>query len=160
MTRPSRVAVVGATGLVGQTLLTVLGERFPGLEHVRALAECGGGRTVQFAGRTLPVEAISEEALAEADDPVMRVTGTPPRQATGLLAGRPIGRRWMVQYTRPKFGGVWKWMSADAREQGLAAAPVAADEAVASRDAGAAAGSGKTKGEPRGAEVLAGQARQ
>ena len=67
MTRPSRVAVVGATGLVGQTLLTVLGERFPGLEHVRALAECGGGRTVQFAGRTLPVEAISEEALAEAD---------------------------------------------------------------------------------------------
>ncbi len=63
MTRPPRVAVVGATGLVGQTLLTVLGERFPDLQDVRALAESSGGRTVSFAGRALSVEAISEETL-------------------------------------------------------------------------------------------------
>lgn len=61
------MAVVGVTGLVGQTILKVLEEREVPVKDLRPLASEGLGRTVQFRGRSLPVQALSEASLAGAD---------------------------------------------------------------------------------------------
>jgi aspartate-semialdehyde dehydrogenase len=61
------VVVLGATGLVGRTLLTLLEERrFPAAE-VRLLATEGGGRSATFRGRSWPIEAVCAEAFDGAD---------------------------------------------------------------------------------------------
>jgi aspartate-semialdehyde dehydrogenase len=63
-----RVAVLGATGLVGRTALRILEERRFPLSELRALAgERPEGRTVPFAGRDVPVRAVSEDAFAGVD---------------------------------------------------------------------------------------------
>ena len=56
MTQRWNVAVLGATGLVGETLLTVLEERnFPVQELFPLASDRSLGKTVQFKGRALPV---------------------------------------------------------------------------------------------------------
>jgi len=51
------VAVLGATGAVGRTMLDVLAERRIKVDRVTALAsERSAGKTVRFAGREIPVE--------------------------------------------------------------------------------------------------------
>lgn len=56
MSASFNVAVLGATGLVGETFLTVLEERsFPVRELFPLASERSLGKTVQFAGRELPV---------------------------------------------------------------------------------------------------------
>ena len=56
MSRSFDVAVLGATGLVGETFLTVLEEReFPVRELFPLASDRSLGKTVQFAGRELPV---------------------------------------------------------------------------------------------------------
>jgi aspartate-semialdehyde dehydrogenase len=51
------VAVLGATGAVGRTMLEVLAERRITIDRVTALAsERSAGKTVRFAGREIPVE--------------------------------------------------------------------------------------------------------
>ena len=53
------VAVVGATGLVGETLIQVLEERSFPLSRLHALASNRSlGKSVSFRGRTLPVEEL------------------------------------------------------------------------------------------------------
>ena len=52
------VAILGATGLVGRTLLGVLEERGFEAEAPRLLATEGAGRTLDFRGRSWPVEAV------------------------------------------------------------------------------------------------------
>ncbi len=55
------VAVVGATGLVGETILAVLAEREFPVGEVHALAsERSAGNQVDFAGRKLTVENLAE----------------------------------------------------------------------------------------------------
>ncbi|MBT9176124.1 MAG: Aspartate-semialdehyde dehydrogenase [Firmicutes bacterium] len=63
-----RVAIVGATGVVGQTLLKVLDERrFPQSE-VRLLASAASvGRTMEFQGRQLTIAEATPEAFAGID---------------------------------------------------------------------------------------------
>jgi aspartate-semialdehyde dehydrogenase len=52
------VAVLGATGAVGRTMLEVLAERRIKVDRITALAsERSAGRTVRFAGREVTVEA-------------------------------------------------------------------------------------------------------
>ena len=54
-----RVAVVGATGAVGQTTLKLLEERKFPVRSLRAFAsERSVGKTVTFAGESIPVEAV------------------------------------------------------------------------------------------------------
>lgn len=53
-----RIAIVGATGLVGQTLLTVLEDRRVPVDVLVPLARDGGGRSVTFDGQTIPVEPL------------------------------------------------------------------------------------------------------
>jgi aspartate-semialdehyde dehydrogenase len=63
-----RVAVIGATGLVGQTILRILEERahIP-VRDLVPLATEGQGRTVSFQGRAWAVHALAEQRLAGID---------------------------------------------------------------------------------------------
>jgi aspartate-semialdehyde dehydrogenase len=59
------VAILGATGLVGRTLLAILEERAFVLDELRLLAsDRGAARSLRFRGRDVPVQAVSEAAFA------------------------------------------------------------------------------------------------
>jgi aspartate-semialdehyde dehydrogenase len=58
-----RVAILGATGLVGQTMLRVLEERGFPVESPRLLASDGQGRALPFRGRSLPIEPMQPGAF-------------------------------------------------------------------------------------------------
>ena len=62
-----KVAVVGATGVVGAALLQILQERELPIERVAAFASSEKPEGVSFNGTTLPVHAVSAERLAEFD---------------------------------------------------------------------------------------------
>jgi len=70
MPRELRVAVVGATGLVGTTMLRVLSRRaFPVRELVpiASAQSASSGRCVSFGGRDVTVRAIAPEAFEGVD---------------------------------------------------------------------------------------------
>jgi aspartate-semialdehyde dehydrogenase len=59
-----RVAVVGATGAVGSTILGIMREReFPADEVVPFASERSAGRTIDWGDRNLTVVALSDEAI-------------------------------------------------------------------------------------------------
>jgi aspartate-semialdehyde dehydrogenase len=59
-----RVAVVGATGAVGSTILGVMRERdFPAAEIVPFASERSAGRTIDYGERDLTVVALAEDAI-------------------------------------------------------------------------------------------------
>lgn len=63
-----RVAILGATGAVGQELVELLASRQFPLAELKLLASPrSAGRTIPFQGENLAVEAVSEEALAGVD---------------------------------------------------------------------------------------------
>jgi aspartate-semialdehyde dehydrogenase len=63
-----RVAVVGATGVVGTTILDVLGERrFPAAEIVPFASERSAGRQIAHRGRALEVRALEAGAIQGLD---------------------------------------------------------------------------------------------
>ncbi len=64
---PLTVAVVGATGVVGTTMIRVLEERGLPVGELRPMASRGDGRTVTFQGRSLPVVEATPEAFAGVD---------------------------------------------------------------------------------------------
>ena len=68
MSKGFRVAVVGATGLVGETMISVLEERkFPVSELYALASNRSLGKHVQFNGRQLPVEELAGFDFARAD---------------------------------------------------------------------------------------------
>jgi len=68
MTHGLRVAVVGATGAVGQTTLKLLQERKFPVRSLRAFASARSvGKTVDYAGDAIPVEAVGPEAFRGVD---------------------------------------------------------------------------------------------
>lgn len=63
-----RVAVVGATGLVGSVMLDILAERaFPVNELIPAASELSVGKEVRFNGRAWPVRSIPDTLAAKPD---------------------------------------------------------------------------------------------
>jgi aspartate-semialdehyde dehydrogenase len=59
-----RVAVVGATGAVGSTILGIMRERsFPADEVVPFASERSAGRTIDWGDQELTVQALSEESI-------------------------------------------------------------------------------------------------
>jgi aspartate-semialdehyde dehydrogenase len=59
-----RVAVVGATGVVGSTILDVMAERrFPAGEIVPFASERSAGRQIESDGRTVEVRSLSADAI-------------------------------------------------------------------------------------------------
>jgi len=63
-----RVAVAGATGLVGRTILTVLEERgFPVRQLVPLASERSAGRRIPFRGEEVEVELLDDGSFAGCD---------------------------------------------------------------------------------------------
>lgn len=62
------VIVLGATGLVGRTMLRILAERDLPIRELRPLgSDRIAARSIEFGGASIPVEAVSAEAFAGAD---------------------------------------------------------------------------------------------
>jgi aspartate-semialdehyde dehydrogenase len=62
--RAPRVAVVGATGVVGSTMLQVLEERdFAASEIVPFASQRSAGQLIEHGGATLEVRALDQEAV-------------------------------------------------------------------------------------------------
>jgi aspartate-semialdehyde dehydrogenase len=68
MTRSYKVAVVGATGAVGQQMVACLAERKFPVSDLRPLAsERSIGKTVSFQGQEIPVAVLGEDSFAGID---------------------------------------------------------------------------------------------
>lgn len=61
------VAVVGATGLVGRTMISILEERGFPVRRLVPLAASAGGRSVEFRGSSVPVQEAVPDAFAGVD---------------------------------------------------------------------------------------------
>lgn len=87
-----RIAIVGATGLVGRTMTTVLAERgFSQAELIPAASSRSVGSTVPFAGRNIRAVSIADALAA--------------KPAVALFAaGGDVSREWAPQFTSQ---GVW-----------------------------------------------------
>jgi aspartate-semialdehyde dehydrogenase len=85
-----RVAVVGATGLVGEAMLECLARRgFPVSEIVLLASERSAGTQLEFAGRKMPVRELAAFDFSGIDIALFSAGGSvskehapgPPRQA-------------------------------------------------------------------------------
>ena len=64
------VAIFGATGLVGRTMLALLEARDFPLERLRLIAsDRAEGRAMRFRGDEIPVETVSDAAFTGAELP-------------------------------------------------------------------------------------------
>lgn len=62
------VAILGATGAVGQTMMKVLEERDFPINNIKFLAsEKSAGKEIEFKGETFKVEAVSESSFEGID---------------------------------------------------------------------------------------------
>ena len=72
----AKVAIVGATGLVGSTLLNLLEERDINVDEVILLASARSkGKEIPFKGETLIVQELTEEVAKEGIDYVLMSAG-------------------------------------------------------------------------------------
>jgi aspartate-semialdehyde dehydrogenase len=90
MTRPSfTVAVVGATGVVGRTMIQVLLERGFPVGELRLLAsERSAGRIVSVDGRSLEVQAATADAFEGVDIALFSAGAGASRELAPLAAAR------------------------------------------------------------------------
>jgi aspartate-semialdehyde dehydrogenase len=81
------VAVVGATGAVGEIMRQVLCERKFALRGIKFLAsERSAGKAIQFQGKTYPVEAIRPEAFAGVDIVLSSTPASVSRDSSPMAA--------------------------------------------------------------------------
>lgn len=81
-----KIAVVGATGLVGREMLTVLAERGFGQEEVIAAASPKSvGKTVEFAGRQLTVVSVDDAIAARPQYAIFSAGAAASRQYAPLF---------------------------------------------------------------------------
>jgi aspartate-semialdehyde dehydrogenase len=81
MTRRFKVAVVGATGLVGREMLSTLAQRgFPVGELVPLASPRSAGARLFFAGREVEVQPVSEAAFAGVDVALFSAGAGPSRE--------------------------------------------------------------------------------
>ena len=90
-----KVAVVGATGAVGQEMLRVLEQReFPVGELVPVASPRSAGKTVTFRGEEHTVVAIAPEVFEGVDvAPLLRGRRNVPRVGADRGKQRRVGRR-------------------------------------------------------------------
>jgi aspartate-semialdehyde dehydrogenase len=69
------VAVLGATGLVGQTMISVLEERNFPVRQLVPLASSSGGRTVRFRGADIPVQQVQPKSFSGVDIAIFSAGG-------------------------------------------------------------------------------------
>src|ERR1700722_19080809 len=76
-----RIAVVGATGAVGQEILRTLERRNFPVSHLKPLASSRStGKTVEFNGKKLPVEELRASAFADVDYALFSAGATRSRE--------------------------------------------------------------------------------
>ena len=96
-----KVAVVGATGLVGTKMLQVLQERnFPLTELIPVASEKSIGKTVLFAGKEYPVR-LMEDAIAMKPEIAI------------FSAGGKTSLEWAPKFAAAgmtRFGSGWAWL--------------------------------------------------
>ncbi|MEA2621230.1 MAG: aspartate-semialdehyde dehydrogenase [Chloroflexota bacterium] len=85
---PLTVAVVGATGLIGRMMMTVLTEREFPVGELRPLASSGDGRSVEFAGRHWPVREATPDAFEGVDIALFSAGGGPSKALAPEAAKR------------------------------------------------------------------------
>ncbi|MFV2062744.1 MAG: aspartate-semialdehyde dehydrogenase [Chloroflexota bacterium] len=73
--QPLTVAVVGATGLVGKTMIEILAERHFPVAELRPLASRAGGRTVQLGDTAWPVAVAGPDAFEGVDIAIFSAGG-------------------------------------------------------------------------------------
>ena len=84
-----KIAVVGATGLVGREMLTVLAERGYGKEEVIVAASPKSvGKKIAYAGRELTVVSVEEAIAAAPDYAIFSAGATASREYAPLFAER------------------------------------------------------------------------
>ncbi len=84
-----RVAIVGATGVVGQTLLKVLDERSFPQSEVRLLASAASvGRTMEFQGRQLTVAEATPAAFTDIDIAFFAASGEVAKELAPAAVAR------------------------------------------------------------------------
>lgn len=84
-----KIAVVGATGLVGREMLTVLAERGFGKEEIIAAASPKSvGKTIEFADRLLTVVSVEEAIAAIPDYAIFSAGASASRQYAPLFAAK------------------------------------------------------------------------
>lgn len=82
-----KIAVVGATGLVGREMLTVLAERgFGNEEIIPAASERSVGKEISYAGRTLRVASVADAIAAHPDYAIFSAGAAASRQYAPLFA--------------------------------------------------------------------------
>ncbi len=74
-----RIAVLGATGLVGQKILQILEERRVPVSSLIPLASSGHGRSVEFAGKEIAVRAVESMDWNAVDVAFFAATGEASR---------------------------------------------------------------------------------
>ncbi|HVQ22936.1 MAG TPA: aspartate-semialdehyde dehydrogenase [Candidatus Saccharimonadia bacterium] len=89
---PLTVAVVGATGVVGTTMIQVLEERGLPVGELRPLASRADGRTVAFRGRSIDVAEARPEAFAGVDIALFSAGAS----ASAALAPQAVARGALV----------------------------------------------------------------
>src|SRR5436190_18216677 len=102
-----RVAVVGATGAVGSTLLGVMRERsFPADEVVAFASERSAGRRIDFGDTTLEVQPLTEESIQGFDLALFSAGSTvseewAPRFADAGAVVVDNSSRWRMEHHVP-----------------------------------------------------------
>ncbi len=94
MSRNSRIAVVGATGVVGQELLAAIAASGHASDAVTALAsERSEGRELEFADETIPVEQASEDSFRGIE---LAYFATPAEVSASLASAAQRAGAWAV----------------------------------------------------------------
>ena len=89
MTKSFKVAVVGATGVVGQEMLKVLEQRrFPVRELVPVASERSAGKKVRFNGRDHTVLAIAPEVFEGVDMALFSAGGSTSKHWSPIAASK------------------------------------------------------------------------
>lgn len=84
-----RVALLGATGLVGREMMKTLERRnFPLSEFVPLASSRSAGKKVEFMGEELTVLEVSEEAFEGVDIALFSAGGTPSRKWAPIAASK------------------------------------------------------------------------
>ncbi|MCH2409341.1 aspartate-semialdehyde dehydrogenase [Myxococcota bacterium] len=84
--RGRKVAIVGATGAVGEVLLSILEERNFPIKDLRPLASKSDGRSVRFKGKSLPVMETTETAFQDIDFAFFAATGSLSKKLAPVVA--------------------------------------------------------------------------
>src|SRR5450631_1252825 len=86
-----RVAVVGATGVVGQEMITMLEKRNFPVSELRLLAsERSAGKALPFKGSKIQVEVLNSEAIHDLDIAIFSAGSSVSKEFAPIFSDRGI----------------------------------------------------------------------